>query len=185
MNRVTTSAARATLPMPMEFNAIYDANAERLLVWFTRRTLDPEAALDLWAETLAQAFAGRRRFRGQTGDEAAAWLFGIARNQWSSYLRRGYAERKAMQRLGLARPVLGDDDLERLEELAGLVDLRREVGEALGGLPAEQREALRLRVVEELPYPEVAERLNVTEPTARARVSRGLRRLGMALEEAT
>jgi RNA polymerase sigma-70 factor (ECF subfamily) len=169
----------------MEFDAIYDACAERLLVWFTRRTLDPEAALDLWAETLAQAFAGRRRFRGSTEDEAAAWLFAIGRNQWAGYLRRGYAERKAMRRLGLGRPVLADDDLERLEELAGLSELRRSVGAALGDLPADQREALRLRVVEELPYPEVASRLNVTEPTARARVSRGLRRLELALEGTT
>jgi RNA polymerase sigma-70 factor (ECF subfamily) len=169
----------------MEFETIYDACAERLLVYFTRRTLDPETALDLWAETLAQAYAGWHSFRGTTGDEAAAWLYAIAANQWAGYLRRGYAERRALGRLGLDRPQLEPDDLERLEELAGLTELRTRVGAALGGLPAEQQEALRLRVVEELPYAEVAERLNVTEPAARARVSRGLRRLSLKLEEAT
>jgi RNA polymerase sigma-70 factor (ECF subfamily) len=169
----------------MEFETTYDACAEGLLVYFTRRTLDPETALDLWSETLAQAYAGWRRFRGSTQDEAAAWLYAIAANQWAGYLRRGYAERRALRRLGIERPQLAADDIERLEELAGLTALRDRVGAALGELPVEQREALRLRVVEELPYAEVAERMNVTEPTARARVSRGLRRLSLTLEEAT
>ena len=37
----------ATLSVAMEFEALYDSRAERLLVYFTRRTLDPETALDL------------------------------------------------------------------------------------------------------------------------------------------
>jgi RNA polymerase sigma-70 factor (ECF subfamily) len=169
----------------MEFDSLYDACSERLLVYFTRRTLDPETALDLWAETLAQAYAGWPRFRGSTTEEATAWLYAIAMRQWAGYLRRGYAERRALKRLGVQRPVLAPDDVERLDELAGLAELRTQIGDALAGLPREQQEALRLRVVEELPYAEVAERLNVTEPTARARVSRGLRRLSLTLEEAT
>ena len=36
-------------------------------------------ALDLTAETFAQAFEGRRRCRASTDEEVAAWLFGIAR----------------------------------------------------------------------------------------------------------
>lgn len=168
----------------MDFEALYDVSAERLLVFFTRRTIDPDAALDLWAETMAQAFASWGRFRGSTLDEAVAWLYGIARHQWAGFLRRGYAERKALKRLGLERPALESADLERLIELAGLDALRDRVGAALVDLPAEQRDALRLRVVEELPYPEVASRLKVTEPTARARVSRGLRKLHLTLEEA-
>jgi RNA polymerase sigma factor (sigma-70 family) len=167
------------------FEALYDLNAERLLVYFTRRTLDPDTALDLWAETLSQAFERWPRFRGSSEDEALAWLYAIARARWADYLRRGYAERRALGRLRIARPELDSDDIERLEELAGLVELRAQVGAALAGLPSDQREALQLRIVEELPYPEVANRMKVTEPAARARVSRGLRRLGLKLEEAT
>src|SRR3954447_12495154 len=101
----------------MEFEALYDSSAERLLVYFTRRTLDPETALDLWAETLAQAFSSWRRFRGSTSDEAIAWLYGIARRKWADYLRRGYAERRALGKLGLERPVFDEDDIDRLVEL--------------------------------------------------------------------
>ena len=48
---------------------------------------------------------------------------------------------------------------------------------ALDGLPEHEREALELRVVSELPYDEVAERLAIRPAAARLRVSRALRRL--------
>jgi RNA polymerase sigma-70 factor (ECF subfamily) len=41
--------------------------------------------------------------------------------------------------------------------------------------------AIELRIVRELPYPEVAAELGVSEQTARARVSRGLRALRQAM----
>ncbi|MBA2636697.1 MAG: RNA polymerase sigma factor [Solirubrobacterales bacterium] len=84
--------------------------------------------------------------------------------------------------LGIDVPAFEPDDLARIVELAGLDGLRASVAAELEALPASQREAVRLRVVEELPYPEIADRLAVTEPTARARVSRGLRVLRAALE---
>ena len=66
--------------------------------------------------------------------------------------------------------------------MAGLGVLRDELRAALSQLAGEQQEALRLRVVEGLPYPEVARRLGVAEPAARARVSRGLRALAKAID---
>ncbi|HEY3774967.1 MAG TPA: sigma factor-like helix-turn-helix DNA-binding protein [Solirubrobacteraceae bacterium] len=48
----------------------------------------------------------------------------------------------------------------------------------------QHRDALRLRVVEERPYPEVARVLGISEQAARARVSRGLRSLRSVLEAA-
>src|SRR3954465_4342299 len=119
----------------MTFKALYDLSAERLLVYFTRRTLDPDTALDLWAETLSQAFERWPRFRGSSEDEALAWLYAVARARWADYLRRGYAERRALGRLRIARPELDSEDIERLEELAGLVELRGRVGGGLGGPP--------------------------------------------------
>lgn len=63
------------------FAHLYEQRADDLLVFFTRRTLDPEIARDLWAETFAQAFAARRRFRGQSSEQAVSWLYGIAYRQ--------------------------------------------------------------------------------------------------------
>jgi RNA polymerase sigma-70 factor (ECF subfamily) len=76
-------------------------------------------------------------------------------------------------------PTATDDDLERIEELAGLADQRVILREQLKSLSPEQREAIWLRVVEERPYAAVARQLGVTEQVARAKVSRALRTLAL------
>ncbi len=157
--------------------------SQSVLVFFTRRTYDGEVALDLTAETFARALEARSRFRGNSDGEAAAWIWGIARNVLGEFFKRGRVERRALRRLGLEPPAMTSDEIERIEQLAGVETLRVAVADALAALAADQREALRLRVVDELDYPSVARHLGVSEPTARARVSRGLRRLAAALEQ--
>ena len=78
--------------------------------------------------------------------------------------------------------MVSEDDYERIVELAGLAELRQRVAAAFSGLSNDQRDALRLRVIDERPYPEVAQTQGVSEQTARARVSRALRRLADAVE---
>lgn len=172
---------RGRLDGAAAFDALYREHAQPLLLWLTRRTLDPHVALELTAETFATAFRRRRQFRGQTGAEAAAWLYRIAVNEHHQYLRRGRVEQRALRRLGLSAPTYKDDDLARVVELSGLEELRAEVAQEFGELPPAQRDAIRLRVVEDLPYPVVASRLGISEQTARARVSRGLRVLRGAM----
>jgi RNA polymerase sigma factor (sigma-70 family) len=165
-----------------EFDDLYRRESEGVLVFFTRRTFDPEIALDLTAETFAQAYVGWRRLRGHSREERQAWLYTIARRQLSHYLRRGRVERDALVRLGIQVPVAHEDDLRIIEQRAELTELRCTVGDELGRLTTEQRRALELRVVQERPYEEVAREMGISEPAARARVSRGLRALGRALD---
>jgi RNA polymerase sigma-70 factor, ECF subfamily len=164
------------------FSRLYRSVAQDVVVFFARRTYDPEAAADLMAETFAKAYLGRRRFRGSTEEEARAWLFGIARRRFAMYVRRGKAEQRALRRLGLERPQLVEGEYARIEELAGLDAMRVTLAEQLDRLAPAQRWALELRVVRELPYPDVADRLGISEQAARARVSRALRALGAALD---
>jgi RNA polymerase sigma-70 factor (ECF subfamily) len=74
-------------------------------------------------------------------------------------------------------------DYERIEDLIDFAPIRDAIAEALQSLRDDHREALRYRVIEQLSYPEVARRLSCTEDNARQRVSRGLRRLGVVLQE--
>jgi RNA polymerase sigma-70 factor (ECF subfamily) len=166
----------------LDIAALYERHADDLLMFFVRRTADVEVALDLWAETFAQVVAGRRRYRGRSDAEAAGWLWGIGRKQLAMYYRRGRAERKALSRLGIERPPVDPTLEEEISRRAGLGDLRRELARAVSALSAETRAAVRMRVVDELPYPELAARLRISEPAARARVSRGLRALAHALD---
>jgi len=166
---------------PEAFGAFYRRHAQNLLRYFARRTLDPETAAELTAETFAEAFASRSRFRDR-GSGAAAWLYGIARHQLGRYLRAGAVESRARRRLGMPERDLQPGDYERVEELIDFAPLRAALADALDLLTEDQREAMRLRVMEERPYEEVARILECTEATARARVSRGLRRVTQVLE---
>jgi RNA polymerase sigma-70 factor (ECF subfamily) len=167
---------------PSAFGGFYAAHSRQLLAFFARRTFDVEVARDLTAETFAQAFEHRRRFRGSTDAEASGWLYGIARHQLSRYARKGLVERKALERLSIQLPAVSEEDYERIGELAGLAEMRDRVAAVFGELSDAQRDALRLRVIDERPYAEVALRLGISEQTARARVSRALRSLADATE---
>ena len=77
---------------------------------------------------------------------------------------------------------LGAEDVERVETLIDFEQIGRAVSAAFDELRADQREALRLRVIEGRSYEEVAEELGCSEDVARSRVSRGLKRLAAELD---
>jgi RNA polymerase sigma-70 factor (ECF subfamily) len=175
-------ALRRSAREPEAFVRFYDEHSENLLAYLARRVYEPEVAVDLTAEVFARAFAARARFRGSTDGQAAAWLYKIGRRELDRYFRRGHAERRALTRLGIQLPRLDEEQQARIEELARLGNLRGVLRAELERLSQAHREALRLRIVEELPYSEVASRLDISEQAARARVSRGLRALARALD---
>jgi RNA polymerase sigma factor (sigma-70 family) len=170
-------------PTPEDFTRLYRRNAQTLLVYFQRRVRNPELAADLLAECFELAIRGGPRFRGSSDAELSGWLWSIARNVLSEQDRRRHSERRRELRLGRQPIALSDREIERIEELADLDELRSAIAERLGELPVEQRNAVRLRVLEEVSYPEIARRMNTTTDTARARVSRGLRALNTTLRE--
>jgi RNA polymerase sigma factor (sigma-70 family) len=75
---------------------------------------------------------------------------------------------------------LEDEDLERIERLTGRSEIAMQ---ALAGLPADQREAVLARIVDERDYGEMAVELRCSQSVARKRVSRGLARLRDQLGE--
>lgn len=160
------------------FMALYERRAEAVLTYFARRTLDAQTAADLTAETFAEAFVSRHGFDSRRGD-VGAWLFGIARHRLAGYLQTRSVERSARDRLGVPERALDDADLERVEALIDFADVGRRIQTALGTLSPEQREAVVLRVIDELGYHEISERLGINEDAVRARVSRGLRSLAV------
>lgn len=165
---------------------LYRAHSEPMLIFFARRLFDAEAAVDLVAETFATGFQARGKFRGTTEDEAIGFLYGIARNKLLAHIHSDAMRTEKARQMPVDRRALTDAEMERVEELAGLAPLRRMVREELQALSPEHQAALRLRIVEELDYAEVAQRMDVSEQAARARVSRGLRALATrlpALEE--
>ncbi len=167
---------------PVAFVELYRRHADDLVRYFARRTLDPEAAAELTAETFAEAFASRKNYR-DTGANGVAWIYGIARHELGRFYRSGTIEARARQQIGMPQRDLPSEDYERIEELVDLTPIRDALAEALETLGAEQRDALKLRVIDGLPYPDVASKLGCEESAARQRVSRGLRRIALVLQE--
>ena len=166
---------------PHAFRVLYDRWAKPLLAFCYRRTCDPEASLDLVAETFAIAYQKRHRYRDR-GRPVGAWLYGIAGRELAAYWRRQRVELRACQRLAVAVPPLDDTSIERIEELVDAAHWRTALSEALTQLTSAERDAVRLRVIEQLDYATVAARLRCSEQAARARVHRGLTRLAATLE---
>lgn len=154
---------------PDAFRDFYERYGEEVLGYFRRRTADRETALELAAETFSRAWVTRERFEDRDEGLAAPWLYGIARNVLLMSIRRGAVERRTATRLGV---------LERLDLDGG--DVTPEpawtdgADELLDSLPLSQREALRLRIVDELTYDEMADALGTTRSAARVRVHRAL-----------
>lgn len=181
--RLSADALRLSGHDPSAFATFYRNHAEALLIYTTRRVFDVDTAFDLVSETFAKAFLKRRSFRGHTDGEAGAWLYTIASNEIAQYFRRNAVHKRAMKRLNMQTPLVSEDDEARILELAELGPLRTVVRQELEKLSGAQREALQLRVIDDLDYGEVAAQLEISEEAARARVARGLSALATALNQ--
>ena len=165
------------------FGVFYTRHVHELLGFFVRRTADAQVAADLTGETFAAAFVARRKFRSEGPGSARAWLFGIARRVLGHYLRRQEVSDRYRRKLGMTSIVVDDASALRVEELADLASIRSALRDALSSLPASQIDAIRLRVIDEMPYRDVARQLGCTEGAARVRVARGLARLAEVIEQ--
>jgi RNA polymerase sigma-70 factor, ECF subfamily len=181
MPRTDAQLLIASRDDPQAFRELYDRWAERLLAYFYRRTFDADVASDLLAETFAVAIARRRRFR-DVGRPGANWLYGIAANELSHWYRRQAVEQRAVRRLAIEVPALDDESIARIEALADVESHRTALAAALDQIGPGERDAVQLRVVEEMDYAEIASALQCTEAAARVRVHRGLARLNRLME---
>jgi len=150
-----------------------EQHAVVLLVFCVRRTLEVEAGLALWVETIAQAHLAGRRL--DTTGEAVAWLDAMAYRQLARFRATGRADGRALRRLGLCAPAPEPGELAEIERLAGLPELRRGAAARPPALTERGHEIVRLRVVDGQSADEVAERMGVTGDMVRAKVSRSLR----------
>lgn len=139
---------------------------------FARVLIRPaEAADDLVQETVLRAIAARRQFT--PGTNLRAWLFVILRNARNAELRRLRRFSSLDDEAGQAIPVSGGQ-----EERHAMSD----VASAFLRLPATQREALWLVVVEGLDYSAAAAVLAIPVGTVRSRLSRAREALRQAVE---
>jgi RNA polymerase sigma factor (sigma-70 family) len=174
---------RRSLRHPDSFVEVCRRHSAALDGWLAAELRDDGLARELLAETLAEAWFCRRRFVDRGDGSARPWLFGIAHNLVRRVRRDRAIETRARARLGLPTPE-ADAYTELIERLAAEQQLGS-AAEQLERLPIEQRDALELRVLQELDYDEIGHRLDITPEGARTRVFRALGTLRSQLGRTT
>jgi RNA polymerase sigma factor (sigma-70 family) len=152
---------------PDAFVEVCRRHSDELAAWLGGELRDDGIAAELLAETLSEAWFSRGRFRDPGDGNAGPWLFGIARNLVRRLYRDRAIDRRARERLRL--PVPDEDAAAVLDRVAAAQERI-----SLDDLPDDQRRAVELRVLEDLDYAEIGERLQITPEGARTRVFRAL-----------
>jgi RNA polymerase sigma-70 factor, ECF subfamily len=179
--RSDSELLRAAQHDPTAFEELFERHAMPLRQWLLAQTHDGAVAHDLLAETFAQAWRDRRRFRGDDDRSGGAWLYGIARHLVYQHRKRGRIATAARKRLAMATPSGHDGGIEEIAVRIDAHQLAPAVREAFAELTPDQQRAINYRVVHELSYEEVAARLDCSTITARTRVFRGLQTLRGAI----
>jgi RNA polymerase sigma factor (sigma-70 family) len=158
------------------FAELYSRHVAEVHRWLAARIR--WAASDLTAETFARAWLNRKRFRDPGDGSVLPWLMGIAANLLAAAARHDRIETRARERLGLPVDLALEDGYAEVEQrLSPRLALEQHVRD----LAPHERDALELRIVEELSYDDVGDRLSINPAAARLRVSRALRRLARSV----
>lgn len=157
---------------PEAFALLVHRHRDRLWAVALRTLGDPEEAADALQDALLSAFRAAPSFRGDSA--VTTWLHRIVVNACLDRIRRR-----------AARPSvpLGDRELPASTDAQGQIDTRLAVRAALAELPLEQREALVLVDLEDLPVAEAARLLDVPVGTVKSRCSRGRTALAAMLRD--
>ena len=157
------------------FAELYRRHAAGVLAYFARSLGRTDLAFDLTAETFAAALLALPQYE-PTSAPGLSWLYAIAHNRMVDSLRRGEAEARAREQLGMQALVLSDDGESAINRIIERLD-GRAAFELVETLPPDQRQALTERFREDRDYAEIAAQMRCSEQVVRKRVSRGLRGL--------
>jgi RNA polymerase sigma-70 factor (ECF subfamily) len=166
------------------FGHFYRRHQQRVLAYAIGRCPNAADVADLVGETFLGALSSAGRFTGrgtEEGDDAIAWLYGIARRVLSRQ-RRSFSRRlRLVQRLE-SLPQLGADEAAAVEAAIDAARLLPQVAAALSTLPAKDQELLRLVGADELTPSQAGAVLGLNPNTARLRLSRARARLRATLD---
>ncbi|MBU8538832.1 sigma-70 family RNA polymerase sigma factor [Falsiroseomonas tokyonensis] len=152
--------------MPNEFHGQVIALLPRLRVQALALTRNRAAADDLVQDAVANALAAQNSFT--PGTNFAAWMHRILRNRFISTLRK-QRETTDIEDVPAAAFAVSATHEDRL--------VLKELGAAVNRLPADQREALFMVVLQGMSYEDVAEATGCAVGTAKSRVFRARRQL--------
>ena len=159
---------------PAAFGRLYDAHVDRIFRYARRLMQDEAAAQDVTAVTFEKALRHLRQ-QGWQGDNFAAWLYRIARNEAISRLRR--------QKWLSPRQWFGSTEMRVTETAVQSRQTHQTVHQALARLRSKDRDIIILRYLEELSSEAVAEILGCSTNNVYLRLHRALAKLRAELDD--
>jgi len=156
--------------------AVAEAWRPRLLAAAERILRDPGEAEDAVQDALVAALRSLDRFRGEA--QVSSWLYRITINCALMRLRsRRRRPATSFEELPTTLAELADADALSAEERLAFREEYAALGSAWAALPDPWRDALELRGVQELPIPEVAQRIGRSANATKMLVHRARERL--------
>jgi RNA polymerase sigma-70 factor (ECF subfamily) len=158
-------------------SALFDRHSRAVFRFISRLSGTGSGDLDdLVAATFLEACRCAGTFRG--GSSVTTWLFGIAVNVVRHHIRADVRRRAFV---AAYRHVPGSASSHRPDDAAEHRELITRLGDAIGGLPHDLREAFVLCELEEVPGPEAARTLGVPQGTLWRRLHEARKSLRSAL----
>ena len=158
------------------FEALFDHFAPRVNGYLQRLGMDRAQAEDLAQEVLAVLWHKAHLF-DPAKSSLATWLYRVARNRRIDLLRRDKSDR-----LDPADPIFEPDAPEPADEAVDAARRDQRVRVALGTLPPEQIELIRLAFFTGLSHGEIAEKTGVPLGTVKSRIRLAFRKLRNILD---
>jgi RNA polymerase sigma-70 factor (ECF subfamily) len=170
----------------------FEEHGDYLYAFAYSRSNDPQAAEDLVQETLLAALKATHAFQGQSSERT--WLVGILKHKLIDWLRKTKLAGLADE---LNQP---DEQLERLYDQTGLKTSPRDwrgdpaaivehqelweaVQRCLAKLPDRLREVFTLRLLDDLPAPDVCQALGISATNLWTLMYRSRMRLWRCLDQ--
>ncbi len=157
------------------FETLFRQHQGEVYGWIVRIVRDPGAAEDLTIETFWRIYRARARFDPRR--PFGPWARRIATNLALEHLSTRRAEKPLDDSFPPREAAVSAPDP------AVSADVRAKVAQAFGELPAKLRVAATLAMIEETPYAEIAEALEISINGVKSRVFRAVRMLRRSLEE--
>ena len=159
---------------------LFQTNRDSIFRYALSR-VDRDVALEIVAETFAEAAGSQSSFDPQRGTELN-WLLGIATNRINRWHR---TESRFVGFNNARLASAGEEDAEILRLPGRIDDERRskEVRRAVAALPDGERAAFLLHANEGLTNAEVADALGISTVAAKLRIFRARKRLQRSLEQ--
>lgn len=146
------------------FDVLFARHSGRVLSYLTRKLSSEKEAQDVLQDVFFKLHRSRHQYNGTL--PFAPWLFSITRSVWLDHVKKKNLEDS-----------VAPEDLDRLITQPVSNSAKGINSDVLNRLPANQKEAVVLRVLDEATFEEIATKLSTSPDNARQLVSRGLKRL--------